>query len=107
MSVNCCKHLPQTLPMSARPSHFRSLASFALAAALLAALPLRPLPAAEGVANLPTDTAATQPVDADMAAQRALYVRARGALADEGTGDFNALREQLQHYPLLPYLDYA
>ncbi len=43
----------------------------------------------------------------DFGEQRALYQSARDALADNDTDTYHTLREQLQGYPLLPYLEYS
>ena len=58
------------------------------------------------VPGLSHATESTQP-DASLDQQRALYQRARDALAENDSDTFNNLREQLVGYPLLPYLDYT
>lgn len=43
----------------------------------------------------------------NLSEQRALYQRARDALPHSDPDTYNTLREQLQGYPLLPYLEYS
>ncbi len=64
---------------------------------------------AVNAADAPTapDQQATGSEGRAFSTERALFQRAREALAQNDTATFAALREQLTGYPLLPYLDYA
>jgi len=60
--------------------------------------------------NRPADAAdpvAFPPVDESLVLQRGIYLQARDALNRGRNADYDALREQLAGYPLLPYLEYA